>query len=1382
MASEIVSDASLEAETRGAAPPPPVAWHATLSEFTAAASAKDQGGGSANSNVYKDALARLAEPLLASGAASDTASVVQLFTQVSERIGREVSQRSQNHMQKKQPLRFRSLGFNDLERSAMRVSSLFEMLLQSVKNELSRSSINVDIMKAPLKGKTRALVKTTIKYGGDVTYLVDILRATLIFDSLENMYGGLEALIFNSHMFKGNFFRISEFEDRYQKPMSGGYSDIQLVLDCGSFMCELQINTQPMIRAKMQGGGHSMYRRTRFVHEHLLYAAINADWIGLKLLVDSGLIFQPDMVSDLTGFTALHFACEHRALDVIKTLLRLGSSPFKLSKTGTLPLGVAIANSAWECAEVLIAEMLSSSGELSIATLNSPQLRLAVFRALSHLLETLHFAGVKVDSTGGTEKDCGTDKEFQAASVWQVPLRVLTAITTLVSAITVTQCSTDVLAPGRSDDLYVSSLSCWHTWALEHNVLCCMCVSNLRDREETRDAVAPLIESLVSYGTNMSSSTIFDSALDLACCQDTDEATFTLLMASLGGTFVNTKHFYQIGRNSLMSLKEASRSNVTVAAQLGTLVSSPEQYRATILYWSNAKFCCCFGAQNFGSMSKSNLLNSKSWECAGHIPDAWREDFAQADYDGPIQNFFDANDLVKNVIEFVTAPDKSEQGPVVCVLHLLEAISLVSVSSHFNLLDALFASVAPNRVRLILLFPTEANFKKQGSFTNMKASWPGWPLSVAHVLNNILFSCLKAQDAFENNTKEFYDCGGDAVEQNGLDSSSSSRPFWNEGKSSAPRIGFIDAEEWEAAGQDIGSGQSKRRSLLLSKVLAQLQGNLISMHGVTVRDFEYLFGSKEDKSKFSNILEVSSVVVRYLGMGFDKIQLVEFGEVCRDYAKFIDLVALEQVDASVANGKKPAHGGMNKYLYKKKISSAHADIQQAMQLQSEHIMGGFKGLHVEYIGENARKAVLSAGITPHELDSLPRLSVHASSEDTQSWQQHKCVLVIDVASFEKDHLDAVTCSFTLETPVAQCIKGLKWNLVLLLPPLKDPPLVQADIAADDFPSFDKQAIIWLKVVKIITWYVDMTQTRSVFFVEYPGQQNGQNENTDKCAHSPSRATAKTLLRSLTSSPMVLESVDKMIAYPRLRYFVPFVKTTTCVPCDIALEALTNASKSKAESTSGSRWRNFAVDKWRDDVAGFINGCGLKLPRRVWDGCVLKDISADAKGDSSDEEEQKSVFFNGKSLSVSSLLNRPIFAAGSVHIVSGAARHFLGPTKLFSAKCHAYPSQLSVGSAKMLNISIVNQQEISGENNEEIDKSQYYISLAQFVPGIFSVFKCGEMHVKYLQERAKTDWQHVKKLLSSIYDDIGDEDDLASILCEIMEDLEAIGCDYREVSS
>ena len=43
---------------------------------------------------------------------------------------------------------------------------------------------------------------------------------------------------------------VIRFDDRFQKPMSGGYMDIQLLLRLDGFVCEVQLNLEPILKIK----------------------------------------------------------------------------------------------------------------------------------------------------------------------------------------------------------------------------------------------------------------------------------------------------------------------------------------------------------------------------------------------------------------------------------------------------------------------------------------------------------------------------------------------------------------------------------------------------------------------------------------------------------------------------------------------------------------------------------------------------------------------------------------------------------------------------------------------------------------------------------------------------------------------------------------------------------------------------------------------------------------------------------------------------------------------------------------------------------------------------------------------------------------------------
>ena len=110
----------------------------------------------------------------------------------------------------------------------------------------------------PVKGEVRARMKALFKYADegaagdrDVAWyrLTDLVRATIEYSDLGALYDGLERVV--SHFGRD---AIKELNDRYQRPMAGGYRDIQLTVYFAEHVCELQLSTEVMNRAKMTTG------------------------------------------------------------------------------------------------------------------------------------------------------------------------------------------------------------------------------------------------------------------------------------------------------------------------------------------------------------------------------------------------------------------------------------------------------------------------------------------------------------------------------------------------------------------------------------------------------------------------------------------------------------------------------------------------------------------------------------------------------------------------------------------------------------------------------------------------------------------------------------------------------------------------------------------------------------------------------------------------------------------------------------------------------------------------------------------------------------------------------------------------------------------------
>ncbi|CAE7677034.1 Pclo [Symbiodinium sp. CCMP2456] len=105
-----------------------------------------------------------------------------------------------------------------------------------------------------MKGLARCESKAAFKYADDagVSYyrLTDIVRATILYDSLASMYKGLDVI----HRDKD--IEIIEFNDRYLNHLAG-YRDLQLSVRMHGMVAELQLNTRGMAHVKEHSGHRS---------------------------------------------------------------------------------------------------------------------------------------------------------------------------------------------------------------------------------------------------------------------------------------------------------------------------------------------------------------------------------------------------------------------------------------------------------------------------------------------------------------------------------------------------------------------------------------------------------------------------------------------------------------------------------------------------------------------------------------------------------------------------------------------------------------------------------------------------------------------------------------------------------------------------------------------------------------------------------------------------------------------------------------------------------------------------------------------------------------------------------------------------------------------
>ncbi|CAE7708352.1 unnamed protein product [Symbiodinium sp. CCMP2456] len=115
----------------------------------------------------------------------------------------------------------------------------------------------------PLKGMQRCQDKAQFKYkdkNGEISWhrLTDIVRDTIVYQNLDDMYKGLRAIHEDEEI------DIIECNDRYMNPLDGGYRDLQLSLRIEGMVCELQLNTKWMLHVK-ENAGHRAFEVSREV-------------------------------------------------------------------------------------------------------------------------------------------------------------------------------------------------------------------------------------------------------------------------------------------------------------------------------------------------------------------------------------------------------------------------------------------------------------------------------------------------------------------------------------------------------------------------------------------------------------------------------------------------------------------------------------------------------------------------------------------------------------------------------------------------------------------------------------------------------------------------------------------------------------------------------------------------------------------------------------------------------------------------------------------------------------------------------------------------------------------------------------------------------------
>jgi len=144
-----------------------------------------------------------------------------------------------------------------------KVASRMGLVTDKIPENLTPETKGNFLMIGPIKKEEKAMDKVTTDYGGDVSQLKDLCRATIACDSVEGMAKAVEEAKAAGLKF------IAEPKNNYANPKSPvGYRDVNTLVQLPNGMiAELQFNTVAMVAAKEKA--HGAYNKTIKIAQEL---------------------------------------------------------------------------------------------------------------------------------------------------------------------------------------------------------------------------------------------------------------------------------------------------------------------------------------------------------------------------------------------------------------------------------------------------------------------------------------------------------------------------------------------------------------------------------------------------------------------------------------------------------------------------------------------------------------------------------------------------------------------------------------------------------------------------------------------------------------------------------------------------------------------------------------------------------------------------------------------------------------------------------------------------------------------------------------------------------------------------------------------------------
>merc|ERR1719161_454536 len=280
---------------------------------------------------------------------------VEKYREWSDQAARELERRyPQKPTQSKE---YQILGLDALYEEARKVRPLF----MKVAEALAQRTYAV-LLKGDLKSIAKAEAACRVRFGGDVSQLCDLVRATLVYHgSVHVMYSALKDMLQTPQMtFEHQHFL--RFEDHFVgEPLPGGYRTVtlQVVIDC--HVCELQVTVKKMAEAYEKSDRHRAFRNW---DEDILSLAMKRDWTHCKLRLSErnchlleneiGYIVNVNHARDKLGRVAMHWAASHGELEICDLLTKRRANVSAVDDNGDLPFARALTKGHLEVSDFLL--------------------------------------------------------------------------------------------------------------------------------------------------------------------------------------------------------------------------------------------------------------------------------------------------------------------------------------------------------------------------------------------------------------------------------------------------------------------------------------------------------------------------------------------------------------------------------------------------------------------------------------------------------------------------------------------------------------------------------------------------------------------------------------------------------------------------------------------------------------------------------------------------------------------------------------------------------------------------------------------------------------------------------------------------------------------